>query len=54
VGTDAGFSGKAMGLKPHGHEFESRGGTHHVALEAVAELKAQVGTKLHMYCFILC
>jgi hypothetical protein len=35
-----GFSGKAMA-------------TYHVALEAVAELKAHAEAKFHMYCFVL-
>jgi hypothetical protein len=35
----------------HGHDSESRGGTHRVAPEAAAELKRQAEDKFHMYCW---
>jgi hypothetical protein len=54
VGTAIGFSGEATGLSLHGHDSESCGGTHRVAPEAAAELKAQVEAKFHMYYFVLC
>jgi hypothetical protein len=38
----------------HGRYSESHGGTHHVAPEVVAELKALTEAKIHMYYFDLC
>jgi hypothetical protein len=37
----------------HGLNWESRGGAHHVAPEAVSEIKAQAEAKFHMYFFVL-
>jgi hypothetical protein len=36
----------------HGRDSESHGSTHRVAPEVVAELKAQVEAKVHMYCLV--
>jgi hypothetical protein len=38
-----------MGIKPPWYGLKSRGGAHHVAPEAAAELKAQAEAKFHMY-----
>jgi hypothetical protein len=44
---------RPWGKSLHSCDSESNGGTHRVAPEAVAELKAQVETMFHMYCFDL-
>jgi hypothetical protein len=48
-----GFGGVTIELSLHAHDLESCGGTHHVAPEAVAELKAQAEANSHVYCFVL-
>jgi hypothetical protein len=40
-----------MGLKLHGHDSESRGGTQRVAPRAAAKLKGQAEVKFHIYCW---
>jgi hypothetical protein len=40
---------RPWGYSIHDRDSEFRGGTYHVALEAVAKLKSQVETKFHMY-----
>jgi hypothetical protein len=42
---------RPWGYSLHGHDTKSDGGTHRVALEVVAELKAQAEAKFHMYYF---
>jgi hypothetical protein len=40
---------RPWGQSLHGRDSEYYGGTHRVAAEAAAELKAQAEAKLHMY-----
>jgi hypothetical protein len=44
---------RPWGYSLHGRDLESRSGTHHVALEATALMKAQTEAKFHMDCFVL-
>jgi hypothetical protein len=53
LGTSAGFNGEIMGYSLHDFDWESYGGAHHIAAEAVCKVKAQAKVKLYMYCLVL-